>query len=143
MSDDLVKELRAYDRPHQYLTNQPKEVSDAALNFALTLKRYEMTDAIVAGVGYVPVGKIKEAAERIEALEREVQTLKATQDDEALTAAWMAGSASRNDEVRALEAVVKEARWLIERTPVGKLMVAAGVADKLAALNAQKDKDDA
>lgn len=77
MSDDLVKELRAYDRPHQYLTDQPTEVSDAALNFALTLKRYEMTDAIVAGVGYVPVGKIKEAADRIEALEAVAEAARA------------------------------------------------------------------
>lgn len=102
---------------------------------------------------------IRRQTERIEALEREVQTLKTTQDDEALTAAWMAGSASRNDEVRVLKAVVEAARTFLDtsfdidslRCPMCRAQHKDGhnrwcwtrpLHDALARLDAQKDKND-
>lgn len=68
----IEDEIERLDKPHRYLTEQPTAVSDAAVRFALELQRHGMTDAIVAGVGYVPIGKMRLMAEVVRAARRVV-----------------------------------------------------------------------
>lgn len=74
------------------------------------------------------------AADHIEALERENTQLKALQDDDALTAAYMGGSASRNNEVRKLEREKAELAKEVERLQEGLRRIESHI-DRPEALN--------